>query len=153
MNRYLIAALLIVVVAVALYALYGTEQTVSLSDFKKELSNAEKISIVMDTRYSELTGPVMQCGISLARSVGGLGKLPDNFAYEGNNCFYSKVGSMNATQNTSIKECESMLTGSVVFYIKYNSARNATSFYKSKAVIEGDGDFLNNCQLASIIGG
>ena len=151
MRRYLVVALLVIVAAAVLYSLYGTEQKVSLSDFKKELSGTKKIAIVMDTRYSESTGPVFQCGISIARSVGGLGKLPDNFAYEGETCVHSSSGSMNTTLNSSIQECESMLRGSVVFYIKYNSAKNATSFYKSKAVIEGDGSFLTDCPLASMI--
>jgi hypothetical protein len=148
MRKYLVS-LFIVVILAALYLLYGVEQTVSLSEFKNELAATNKISIVMDTRYSDVKIPVMQCGADVAMAVGMIGKYEAHgnrsFVYDGEMCFYK-----NTTK--SIKECESLIAGSTVFYIRYNPNRNQTSFYKSKAVVEGDSDFLSDCAIARMIG-
>jgi hypothetical protein len=125
------------------------EQTISLSDFKQELNSTSIISIVMDTRNSTSSGAVMQCGVDIAGSLGAIGKYNAlgnrTFVYEGDQCVYSAV-------NSSIKECESLVSNSTVFYIRYNPSKNSTLFYRSKAVIEGDNGFLTDCVLSRLIG-
>lgn len=146
MRRYLLA--LVVLMLLFVYLLYGTEQRVSLADFRKELNTTKKISIVMDTRYSDVRVPVMQCGTSIAWALGVTGRYDAlknrTFVYEGETCFYGNT-------NASISQCESMIAGSTLFYIRYNPSRNSTSFYKSKAVVEGDADFLKDCAIARMI--
>jgi hypothetical protein len=124
------------------------EQTISLSDFKKELNSSKSIAIVMDTRNALLQGVVMQCGVNTAGRLGVLGMYDrlgnQTFVYEDGQC-------TSAAVNSSIEECESLVSNSIVFYIRYNPAKNSTSFYKSKAVVEGDGDFLSDCPISKII--
>ncbi|MEM3555861.1 MAG: hypothetical protein QXF56_04045 [Candidatus Micrarchaeia archaeon] len=147
--KYLVGLVVLIVVLAALYLLYGVEQRVSLSEFKNELAATNKISIIMDTRHSPITIPVMQCGTDVAMMLGLTGKYDAlrnrTFVYEGETCFYG-----NTTK--TIKECESIISGSTVFYIRYNQNKNSTAFYKSKAVVEGDSDFLNDCAIARMIG-
>jgi len=148
MKKYLLVGLLVLIAAAAIYFYYSSEQPVSLSEFKSQLNSSNKISIVMDTRYSTLNGPVMQCGTDIAMRLGMAGKYDAlknrTFVYEAEQCFYG-----NST--VSIKECESMLTNSLVLYIRYNTAKNSTSLYKSKAVIEGDENFLLDCAISRLI--
>jgi hypothetical protein len=122
----------------------------SFSDFKKQLNNSKNISIVMDAR-STSAGVVSNCASAIATSLTRTGKSINNlryFAYEGERCFYSAGGTTINMTNSSISECESKLTNSVVFYIYYNQTKNSTYFCMSKAIIEGDIDFLNECELA-----
>jgi len=124
------------------------EQTISLSDFKKELNSSKSIAIVMDTRNAPSRGVVMQCGINTAGRLGEIGVYDrlknQTFVYEGGQC-------VSGATNSSISECESLISNSMAFYIRYNSSKNSTSFYKSKAVMEGDNNFLADCPISKII--
>jgi len=150
MRRYLLVGLLVVIAVIA-YLYQRGEQTISLSEFKSELNSSKKISIVMDARNSPSTSPVLQCGVYLTGVLEMIGKSPRKFAYEGELCFYSESGASNPVLNASVKECESMLANSTVFYLHYNQKKNSTSFYKSRAVIEGDSDFLFDCTISRLI--
>jgi hypothetical protein len=148
MRKYIPLILLLLAAAAFIYLYSMGEQTVSLSDFKKQLNNSKSIAIVMDTRNSPSKGAVMQCGINTAGRLGAIGLYESlrnqTFVYEGEQCTY-------ATANSSIKECESFISDSTVFYIRYNPSKNSTLFYKSKALIEGDEDFLLDCPISKMI--
>jgi len=150
MKKYLLL-LLFLLVAVALYLYYGREQMLSLSDFKRELNSSNAIAVVMDTRGSPSTSPVLQCGVYITGALEMIGRSPKKFAYDGELCSYSESGASSAVLNASVKECESMLAGSTVFYIRYNGVKNSTSLYKSRAVVEGDRDFLLDCAISRLI--
>lgn len=147
MRNYIPFVLILLFLAAGCAYLQG-EQTISLSDFKQELNKSANISIVMDTRNSTSAGIVMQCGTNLAGRLGIIGKYEAlgnrTFVYEGNQC-------ISATANYSIQYCESLMSNSLVFYLSYNPTKNSTSFYKSKAVIDGDNDFLADCTISKII--
>ncbi len=150
MKKYILLVLLLLVVAAGVYLHFQGEQPISLNDFKKQLNESENISVVTDTRSSPASGIVINCGLAVVTRVSGMGKSPRFFAYEGELCFYSEPGS-SAIINSSIKDCESLISNSTVFYIRYNSAKNSTTFYKSRAVMEGDDDFLADCPISKII--
>jgi hypothetical protein len=139
---------LLLIFLVLLGCIITGEQTISLSEFKNELNKSGSISVVMDTRSSPSAGVVMQCGVDIAQTLGMIGKYEavknKTFVYEDDRCVY-----WNKT--SSINECESLISGSTVFYVQYNSTKNSTFFYKSKAVIEGDVSFLTDCAIARII--
>ncbi|NYZ78867.1 hypothetical protein H0N99_01850 [Candidatus Micrarchaeota archaeon] len=124
------------------------EQQISLSDFRNELNSSKSIAIVMDTRNAPSQGAVMQCGVNIAGRLGAIGLYDrlsnQTFVYEGEQCNYG-------TANSSISECESLISNSTVFRIQYNPAKNSTSFYKSKAVMEGDSNFLADCSISKIL--
>jgi len=146
--------LLLIAALVAIYLYYfGSEPTISLAEFKNGLNNSKLISIVEDTRSTSI-GVVSPCGSAIATSLTMTGKNINDlryFAYEGDRCFYSAGGTTINITNMSISECESKLINSTVFYVRYNAAKNSTSFYKSKAVVEGDESFLNECAIARLI--
>jgi hypothetical protein len=147
MREYIPFLLILVLLAAGCTYLQG-EQTISLSDFKEELNSSKSIAIVMDTRNAPSKGVVMQCGINTAGRLGAIGMYNrlrnQTFVYEGVQC-------TSETVNLSIDDCESIVSSSIVFYVRYNPAKNSTSFYKSKAVIEGDNDFLTDCPISKII--
>jgi len=149
MRKYLVG-LFIVVILAALYLLYGVEQTVSLSEFKNELTTARKISVVVDMRSTPVAGTMINCGVALVENLETQGISTNYFFYDEQGCSYGSL--KTSSKNASIKECESKLVNSIVLYIRYNPNRNQTSFYKSKAVVEGDSDFLSDCAIARMIG-
>lgn len=149
MKKYIPLLLLLLFVAEGCVYPSG-EQPISLSNFKEQLNESGNISIVADTRSSPASGFVINCGLALVTRTSSMGKTSRFFAYEGEKCFYSSSGSSDVI-NSSIKECESLISNSIVFYIRYNPAKNSTLFYTSKAVIEGDENFLADCQISKII--
>jgi hypothetical protein len=150
MKKYLLVGLLVLIAAAAIYFYYSSEQPVSLSEFKSQLNSSNKISIVEDTRSAPSMASVINCGTALVLSLETNGRNTNYFTYGDDQCFYGSL-TLNRTMNASIKECESMLTNSLVFYIRYNAAKNSTSLYKSKAVIEGDENFLLDCAISRLI--
>jgi hypothetical protein len=126
------------------------EQSISLSDFKNELNQSANVSIVADTRSAPETGVIINCGLALVTATSSMGKTPRFFAYESGRCFYSESGSSEVL-NSSISDCESLMSNSTVFYVQYNSLKNSTTFYNSKAVVEGDSNFIADCQISKII--
>jgi hypothetical protein len=143
-----IAVLLVLLFLVAGCVLLG-EHPISLSDFKKQLNNSQSISIVEDTRNSPSLASVINCGTALNMNLARAGKYEllknRTFVYYGDQCAYGAV-------NSSIQECESLISNSTVFYIRYNQSKNSTVFYTSKAVIEGDENFLADCSISRLIG-
>jgi len=153
MKEYknILLILLFIAVLLIIYVYYPkSEPTISFSDFKDELNKSEDISIVTDTRLSPATGFVINCGLDLVTRIHGMGKNARYFSYESEDCLYSSI-SNTTLKNSSINECESLMSSSVVFYIKYNPTKNSTIFYKSKVVTEGDNDFLADCQISRLI--
>jgi len=154
MKRYtpvLLTLLLIALLLVVFLYYPKSEPTISLGEFKAELNSSKSVSIVMDARNSPSTSFVLNCGIQLTQALENSGISPRKFAYDAERCSYSESGATSPILNASVDECESKLTNSVVLYIRYNEAKNSTSFYNSKAAIEGDGNFLNECAIARLV--
>ncbi|MCX6776035.1 MAG: hypothetical protein NT130_04280 [Candidatus Micrarchaeota archaeon] len=144
--------LLFIAVLLIIYTYYPkSEPTISFSEFKNELNNSKNVSIVMDARNSPSTSVVFNCGIQLTQALENNGISPKKFAYDKERCSYSSSGATSPVLNASVDECESKLSNSTVFYLRYNAAKNSTSFYKSKAVIEGDENFLSECSIERLI--
>lgn len=154
MKKYknILLILLFIAVLLIIYIYYPkSEPTISFSEFKNELNNSKNVSIVMDARNSPSTSVVFNCGIRLTQALENNGISPKKFAYDKERCSYSSSGATSPILNASVDECESKLSNSTVFYIGYNAAKNSTSFYTSKAVIEGDENFLNECSIERLI--
>lgn len=147
MKKYIPFALILLFLAAGCASKQG-EQTISLNDFKTELNSSGNISIVMDMRNSTSSGVVMQCGTDIAGRLGIIGKYQalgnHTFVYEDNQC-------ISISGNHSVEYCESLVSDSLAFYIQYNPTKNSTDFYKTKAVISGDNDFLADCSISRII--
>lgn len=141
------AVLLVLLFSAAGCALLG-EQPISLSDFKKQLNDSKSISIVEDTRNSPSLAAVINCGTALNMNLAKAGRYEllknRTFVYYGDQCAYGAV-------NSSIQECESLISNSTVFYIRYNPSKNSTLFYTSKAVTEGDENFLADCSISRVV--
>jgi hypothetical protein len=147
MKEYLPFVMLLLFISAGCMQISG-EQPISLSDFKNELNSSKSIAIVIDMRNASSTGVVMQCGVDIAGRLGAIGMYErlgnKTFVYEGEQC-------ISQSSNSSITECESLISNSTVFYIRYNPSKNSTVFYNSKAVTEGDESFLADCPLSKII--
>ena len=144
--------LLFIAVLLIIYTYYPkSEPTISFSEFKNELNNSKNVSIVMDARNSPSTSVVFNCGIRLTQALENNGISPKKNVYDKERCSYSSSGATSPVLNASVDECESKLSNSTVFYLRYNAAKNSTSFYKSKAVIEGDENFLSECSIERLI--
>ncbi|MCX6776587.1 MAG: hypothetical protein NTY73_01280 [Candidatus Micrarchaeota archaeon] len=151
MKEYnILLSLLFIAVLSIIYICYPkSEPTISFSEFKNELNNSKNVSIVVDMRLAPSSGPSMDCGVGLVQHIEMKGIVTRYFFYDSNGCSY---GGSAGSGNTSIETCQSMLNDPIVFYIQYDPERNSTSFYKSKAVIEGDSSFLEDCAISRLIG-
>jgi hypothetical protein len=145
MRKYTPFLLILVLLVAGCTYLQG-EQTISLSDFKAELNQTKNVSVVVDTRT---TPYAFNCGIALVQSLEMKGITTRYFFYDKNGCSYG--GRVSGNGNASIEACQSMLNDPIIFYIQYNAAKNSTAFYKPKAVMEGDNDFLADCPISKII--
>jgi len=154
MKEYHILLILLFIAVLSIIYIYypKSEPTISFSEFKNELNSSKNVSIVMDARNSPSTSIIFNCGIRLTQALENNGISPKKFAYDKERCSYSSSGATSPILNASVDECESKLSDSTVFYIGYNAAKNSTSFYKSKAVIEGDENFLTECSIERLIG-
>ena len=165
MKKYAPVLLVLLVIAVLLVVfLYypKNEPTISLNDFKAELNSSKNISIVEDTRNSPSPGALMDCGAAIAGSLGYIN--PNTIIFENDTCTYSlgygdtrniSITDLRNrhkdTQNSSLYDCESKFSSTLIFYIEYNAEKNSTSYYHSRAVIEGDNSFLEDCAIARLI--